>query len=319
MKYRSHIAYLVAFVAGLAVFAAACNATGLSKTPRATFSQIACLDVNGDDRVNEQDAADPGRLPDFNADDERDEQDAAFLRGIDIALQPNACGEDAPDQPEYAVTHGYFSPAEVSCDGGDRPVLLLGVGGGDVNIREKEDAAGIRDTIDALQKAYDDRGVDTLALLAGPAVHGAQNIHAAMEDWLTNAVRVYLDRYPCLRVAIVGHSFGATTGDVVSARLEDAYPDRFVVVVDIDRVTSLYTGDTQSRPDIAPVFNIYTNDPIFGADPYDSPNAENYDASGDLAPERGDGGGDLKPVTHTTVDNSESVRQRIVQEVMERS
>jgi hypothetical protein len=318
MKSHTRICYLLA-AAGIAFAIMACDATGLSKTPRATFSQVACLDVNGDDRVNDQDAVDPSKLPDFNADDERDEQDAEFLRGVDIALQPGACGEDAPDEPEYAVTHGYFSPAEVSCGEGDAPVLLLGIGGGDVNIKEKADAAGVRKTIDALQKAYDDEDVETLAVLAGPAVHGALNVHTAMEDWLTNAVGVYLERYPCLRVVIVGHSHGATTGDVVAARLEDAYGGRFVLVVDIDRVEELYSGDTQLRPDVAPVLNIYTDDPIFGADPYESPNVENFDASGELAPEDGDRGGDLKPVNHTTVDNSESVRDRIVQEVLEGS
>jgi len=319
MTARLYICYLIGFSAILLSITAACDATGLSKTPRATFSQIACLDVNGDDRVNAQDAQDPGKLPDFNADDERDEMDAAFLFGVDIALQPNACGEDVPDTPEYAVTHGYFSPAEVSCDEGDEPVLLLGIGGGDVNIKEKEDAAGIRETVDALQQAYDAEDVETLAVLAGPAVHGAQNVHAAMEDWLTHAVRVYLERYPCLRVVIVGHSHGATTGEVVAARLEDEYAGRFVLVVDIDRVEALYDGDTQSRPDMAPVLNVYTNDPVFGAEPYEAPNAENFDASGEQAPENGDDGGDLKPVRHTTVDNSDSVRERIVREVMERS
>ena len=300
----------------------ACDATGLSKTPRATFSQIACLDINGDDRINEQDAQDPSELPDFNADDERDEQDAAFLQGVDIELDPNAdpCGEDAPDEPEYAVAHGYFSPAEVSCDDGDEPVLLVGVGGGVVNLKDRGSAAGIREIVSDLQDAYDDEDVDTLAVLAGPAMAGAVNIYAGMEAWMTNVTRVYLDRYPCLRVVLVGHSHGGTTVDVVASRLEDQYADRFVAVVDVDRVDELYTGDTQSRPDVVPVFNIFeTNDGALKGDPYDSPNAENWDASGEQAPENGDSGGDLKPVNHTTIDNSQSVRDRIVDEVMERS
>ncbi|MEX2227223.1 MAG: hypothetical protein WEB52_12330 [Dehalococcoidia bacterium] len=318
-----HICYLTGLCAMLvAATAVACDSTGLSKTPRATFSKIACLDVNGDDRINEQDAQDPGELPDFNADDERDQQDAEFLLGVDIALAPNteACSEDAPDEPEYAVAHGYFSPAEVSCDQGDEPVLLVGVGGGVVNLKDKASAAGIREVISDLQDRYDDEGVDTLSVLAGPAMAGAQNVHTGMEDWTTNVVRVYLERYPCLRAAIVGHSHGAVTADVVAARLEDQYADRFVVVVDLDRVDELYTGDTASRPDVVPVFNVHeSNDPTLSGEPYESPNVENWDASDEQGPESGDKGGDLKPVNHTTIDNSESVRDRIVDEVLERS
>jgi hypothetical protein len=324
MKTPLHICYLIGALALVGAMAAlACNATGLSKTPRATFSKLACLDQNDDGRINFEDAEDFSRLPDFNADSERDQQDAAFLLGVDIPLDPSAnpCGEGTSDEPEYAVGHGYFSSAEVSCDQGDRPVLLLGIGGGVVNTKDKGSAAGVREMISDLQEAYDDADVETLTLLAGPTLEGAENIHTGMELWLTNAVHVYLERYPCLRVVIVGHSLGATTGDVVAARLEGQYGDRFVVVVDVDRIDNvLYIGDKVSRPKVAPVFNIYeTNDPTLSGHPYDSSNAENWDASDRQGPENGDKGGELKPVNHTTIDNSDSVRERIVAEVIGRS
>ncbi|TAK65165.1 MAG: hypothetical protein EPO22_05280, partial [Dehalococcoidia bacterium] len=35
------------------VLAAACNTSGLSQQPRATFSKLACLDKNGDHRLNQ--------------------------------------------------------------------------------------------------------------------------------------------------------------------------------------------------------------------------------------------------------------------------
>jgi hypothetical protein len=71
---------------------------------------------------------------------------------------------------------------------------------------------------------------------------------------------------------------------------------------------------------MAPVFNIFeTNDPTLSGKPYGSPNVENWDASSEQAPAGGDDGGELKPVNHTTIDNSESVRDRVVAEVMERS
>ena len=50
-----------------------------------------------------------------------------------------------------------------------------------------------------LQKAYDDRSVQTIGVVAGPAIAGAANVHSAMEEWMTHAVRVYLERFPCLK------------------------------------------------------------------------------------------------------------------------
>ena len=76
--------------ASVAVIAAltACNVSGISNQPRATFSQLGCLDANNDHRLNAQDAIDPSKVPDFNADFAHDADDAAFLRGIDIPLDP---------------------------------------------------------------------------------------------------------------------------------------------------------------------------------------------------------------------------------------
>ena len=311
------VACALAFLLG----AVACNTSGLSNQPRATFSQLACLDVNRDHRINDGDAADPSELPDFNADGSRDEDDAAFIRGTDIALDPAfdyaQCDGKAKKTPEYLVAHGYFDPSDVSCDGDARPVLLVGVGGGAVNVKDKDDAAGVRKVVDKLLGEYEDRDIDAIAVIAGPAIGGAQNTNVAMEDWLTNATRVYLERYPCLRTVLIGHSLGGVMVDVVGSRLEDQYSDRMIAVVAIDRIARVgpldyYSGDEVSRPDAAFVFNVYeTNDPVH-ADPYEMPNTENWDASGEK-------GSDGKAVTHTTIDNSAAVHSRIVQEVIERS
>jgi len=311
-----------------AVVLAACgafNQTGLSKAPRATFSQLACLDVNGDNRLNAADASDPSKAPDFNADGARDAEDAAFFQGIDIQLDPAAraaaCAKGSDKAPEYAVAHGFMQTSDVSCAAGKRAVLLVGVGGGVVNLKEREDAAGVRSMIDGIQKAYEQEGVQTIAVLAGPAIGSAVNAHTAMEQWMTHAVQVYLDRYPCLRAVLLGHSFGAVTVDVVAARLEGRYADRFVEVVDVDRVDALYTGDTRSRPTQVHVLNIYEQNPggILQGAPYDSPNATNWNASDQMAPKNGDKGGPLRPVIHTTIDNSASVKAMIVADVMRRS
>jgi hypothetical protein len=306
-----------------AALVACSNVTGLSKAPRATFSQLACLDVNGDHRLNGDDVADPSRAPDFNGDRSHDDDDAAFLRGLDIALDParaeQACGEGSKREPEFAVAHGYFEPSDVSCAGDRRAALLVGVGGGVVNVKEREDAAGVRSMIDGIQRAYDDRGVQTIAVITGPTIAGGANIHTAMEQWLTHAVRVYVDRYPCLRVLLLGHSHGAVTADVVGSALETAYADRIIDVIDVDRVDSLYTGDTRSRPRRAHLFNIYeqASAELSGA-PYDSPNATNWDAADQEAPSDGDKGGPLAPVNHTTIDNSASVKAVVVAEAVRR-
>jgi hypothetical protein len=317
-----HFARAVALCAALTLLA--CNVSGLSTTPRATFSQLACLDANGDHRLNAADAADLSSVPDFNGDHSRDANDAAFLRGIDIALDPqreaDACKRGSDDAPEYLVAHGYFKPSDVTCDGGKRAVLLVGVGGGVVNLKDHGHAAGVRSMIDGIQKAYHDRGVQTIAVLSGPVIAGAENIHSGMETWMTHAVQVYLERYPCLRVVLLGHSHGAVTIDVIAARLEGRYADRIIDVVDVDRVAALYIGDTVARPTRAHVFNIYerTSGTLSGA-PYDSPNADNWDAGDEMAPRDGDKGGPLQPVNHTTIDNSAAVKLVIIAAVMRRS
>ena len=123
-----------------------------------------------------------------------------------------------------------------------------------------------------------------------------------------------------MRAVFLGHSHGAVSVDVVSSHLEGKYADRIVDVVDVDRHPELYTGDTTSRPTRVHVFNIYqTNDGSAPGTAYDASNAENWDASGEQAPENGDKGGALKPVSHTTIDNSEAVKQRIVSEEVARA
>jgi hypothetical protein len=309
----------------LAVFMlVACNTSGLSQRPRATFSELACLDRNGDHHLNGADAADLSSVPDFNGDHRHDANDAAFFNGIDIPLDPAAeadvCGTSSDIGPEYLVAHGYFEPANVSCDGGARPVLLVGVGGGIKDLTDKGQAAGVRSIIDGIQKSYDARDIDTIAVIAGPAMVGAAQPNPAMEQWMTNAVRVYLDRYPCIRAVLVGHSHGGVTVDVIAARLEDRYPGRFIDIVELDRVEFAYVGDMQSKPKQAHVFSIFeTNSGTLNGLPYTgAPNAEVWDASHAPGPENGANGGALKPVIHTTIDNSSSVKQRIIDDVMRR-
>lgn len=314
------IGVLLVGVLGLA----ACNNSGLSEKPRASFSDLTCMDENGDGRINAADAADPSKLPDFNADSSRDADDAAFVEGVDIPLDAQAvadsCADGKSKQPEYLVAHDFLKSSDVLCEPGDRAMLVVGIGGGVEDLKDKAEAAGIRSIVNELLKKYDDEGVQTIGVVSGPAIKGALNAHTGMEDWMTNIVRVYLDRYPCAQAVVVGHSHGAVTAEVVGARLESEYADRFVTVVALDRIESLYAGDITTLPNTVSVLNVFQrNNGEVGGYTVDRPNFENVDVSGETAPENGADGGELKPVNHVTIDNSETVRDRIIAGVMERS
>lgn len=316
--------FLLCLSAMFAVVLLACNQSGLSNAPRATFAQISCLNTNGDNVLNAQDAVDPSKLPDFDGDRKRDAQDAAFLYGLNIQLNPQrdtrACGSTAGNAPEYEVARGYFKPADVSCATGKQPVLVVGIGGGVVNVKDSGDAAGVRSIVDGLLSAYRDRGIQTIPIIAGPQLLGAANLNGGMEQWMTHAIEVYLNQYPCMRALLIGHSNGAVTADVAAAKLEAQYAKRIIEVVDIDRSTVLYTGDTTSRPTQVHVFNIYeSNSGVLNGAPYNSPNAENWNASGIQAPKNGDKGGPLAQVNHTTIDNANDVKRRVIADALQHS
>lgn len=308
----------------LAVAVVACGRNS-SPTSSGTLAQIACLDFNGDGRVNSADAAFVDKVPDFTRNGKHDLGDAAFIAGVDIPLDPkrdlSQCKSGASgSEPEYMVASGYVDPSSITCDDNAHPVLVVGVGGGVVNVRNSRDAAGVRSIVNGLLQEYRDRNVPAIALIAGPAIGGAQGIHSSMEQWMTHAVQVYLDRYPCMRAVLIGHSHGADNTDVVTAHLEGQYAARFIEDVDIDRTTDLYTGDTQSRPRQVHVLNIYeSNSGVLNGAPYNAPNVENWDANNVQAPKNGDQGGPLAPVDHTTIDNSEAVKERIISDVVGRS
>lgn len=307
-------------IISLAVIAAVLMATRcLGGGHTQVYAQLACADVNNDGRLNDADAANPGQLPDFNGDGRHDEADAAFVRGIDISLDPAgkqvACAHKNKDVgPDWSV----FEPGtqHLSCDGDKKAVLIVGIGGGVSNL-QGNDAAGVKRVVEDAQSAFDKKGVQTVTVLSGQAVNSAASVNSAMELWMAHATQVLLDAYPCLRVAMIGHSHGAIVADVASAKLEANYAGRFVEVVDLDRVEPLYSGDTHTWPTSIPVLNVYeTSDPKLHGDARDASNVNNWDATGEKGPKNGDKGGPLTPVDHTTIDNSDSVRKRIVDDVV---
>jgi hypothetical protein len=312
----------IALVA-LGALLTACNSSGIAAKPRAKFAQLSCLDLNGDLRVNGADGADASLLPDFNADGSRDDNDAAFVRGVDIPLNEaakgTACDEGVRRQPEYLVAHDFFERADVSCTPGRKAVLVMGIAGGVSNLRDRDDAAGVRSIVDALIRKYESNDIATIGVVAGSAFYGADNAHQAMEDWLTNAARVHLDRFPCLQLVTVGFSHGGVTAAVVAARLEHEYGQRTIATVLVDRVEDLYNGDVTSMPRESAVVNVYQHNDALAGSPIDAPNVLNFDASVEYAPRDGHKGGPMEVVRHVTLDNSKAVREAIVNIVFSRS
>lgn len=320
---KTHLLGTAIAICAASMLLMACNSSGLSAKPRAEFTQLACLDVNGDERVNADDAIDPSLLPDFNADGANDGDDASFVNGIDIQLNAaakgDACTEGSKRLPEYLVAHDFFSRAEVSCGSDDRAVLVLGIAGGVGNLQDDDDAAGVRDIVDALLRAYEGEEYDTIGIVAGSAFYGAENAHTAMEEWLVNAATVHLERFPCLELVTVGFSHGGVTAEVMATRLEAAYGDRILATVVLDRVDEFYNGDLASMPATSLLINVFQTSDGFAGDRVNAPNVLNFDASGEFAPRDGHEGGPMEPVRHVTLDNSKSVRQWIVNVVLARS
>ena len=82
-------------LASLAALVACGSETGLAKLPDATFAQLECYDTNGDHVLNDLDAADPAKLPDFDNNGKHDADDAAFFKGIDIPLNAQTQADGA--------------------------------------------------------------------------------------------------------------------------------------------------------------------------------------------------------------------------------
>jgi hypothetical protein len=294
---------------------------------------VACLDADGDNLLTANDAAQSGQQPlaggappsaavalDFDADGEMTEQDAVFLQGIDIPVDPGRDKSVCENDPPLEFIVGSGAVPAIDCTDERPAVLLVGVAGGVANLREPDDGAGVRYMINGLRDALSDTGMQSLAVVTGPAAPSVgTQLNDGMEQWLTHAVAAYLERFPCARAVFLGHSHGAVTTDVVSSRLEEQYGDRIALVVRLDRIDDLYFGDKASMPAIVPVFNTFeTNDETVHGQAYDAPNVENWDAGGETGPEDGEDGGAEKPVLHSTIDNSDSVRQRIIEEVLRR-
>ncbi len=275
--------------------------------------QLACLDTNGDGTIDGGDT-DPNALSDITGDGMVNEGDLALVRELQFTLpngKPQGCVNGRGPGPDWQVS----KPPDLNCAAGERGVLLLGVGGGAVDLAMPHNAAGARWMVEELSGKL---GVPAQVASVAPGLVGTSQPQPDAEHWAFLFLSQRLREQPCLKTVILGHSHGGVLATATAARLEEAGLGRQILLtVLIDRVTYLYGGDTTSLPQSSPVFNVYLPVPgqeIAGA-VIDQPNVENFDASGLQAPEQGDQGGELKPANHTTIDNSPDVLREVEQRV----
>ena len=285
---------------------------------RSTMVQIACLDVNADGRVDADDA-DLQALEDITGDGAVDEADLEVVRGIEVRLpegRPSGCAE-APPEPDWQVT----VPAAVDCAAGQAGVVVLGVGGGgSVSLRDPAFAAGIRWMVVNIGEALDGQGIPSQLASVSPGLNSTERSALDAEAWASAYLAAELARTPCLRVVLLGHSYGGAVVKSVAEQLEEAgLGDRILLTVLVDAITFYYEGEVGAMPRTSAVFNIYQTNDVLQWHAIDQPNVENWDASGELAPDEGDQGGPLIPVLHTNIENSQAVLDRINERIVEAS
>jgi hypothetical protein len=275
----------------------------------ASLIQIACLDVNHDGVVDGADA-DPTALPDLTGDGAVLEDDLALLGEVQFTLgddRPADCQGGRGSHADWQTS----APPDLNCEGGQRGLLLLAVGGGAANLAELDNAAGTRWMVEELS---DDLGVPVQIASVAPWFTGTSAPQPNAERWASVVLAQRAREQPCLQMVLLGHSHGGALATAVASRLEEAgLGSQILMTVLVDRTIYLYGGDTTSLPQSSPVFNVYlgTSAEATAGKSIDQPNVENWDASGVEAPERGEEGGALRPANHTTVDNSEEVLEQV--------
>ena len=287
-----------------------------SLVARSRLVRIACLDANNDRRIDAADA-EAGPLPDITGDGVFDRGDRDVLREIDLALpegKPATCEEGQP-APDWQVS----PPPQVDCRHGKGGLLIVGVGGGAVELSNLSAAAGTRWMLAQIGEELSEQGIPHQLVSVAPGLGGTARPQEDAETWATAYLSAELERQPCLQAILLGHSHGGALVTAVAARLEEAgLGDRLLLTIPLDRVTALYAGDSESIPRTVPVFNIFqTNDGLLRGAPIEQPNVENWDASGERGPANGEKGGRPRTVNHTNIDNSQAVLNRIAGRIAE--
>lgn len=269
---------------------------GLDPPRAGTLESIACLDANGDGRIDASDSPD--------------------LAALDIPLEPGACRP--AKHADYFVS-APTNAADFACGSGPAPLLIVSVAsaGSDLLAPKEGESMGLLDIVNRTRAQAHADGIATQTVLATPAVLGAADqAQTNMERWVEHDLRARLDDMPCLRAALIGHSHGGVTVTSVMAALETAYPGRLYGVL-IDRTTVLYDRPATEMPRAAPLLNFYQTNEGWHGEAIHQPNVENHDESAQQAPVApSDGGRGIAPVTHKTLDDATEVQQRAVSGVM---
>lgn len=270
----------------------------------ASYVTVSCLDTNGDGRVN---AADAGpATPDLDGDGFAD--DAGLLASVDIRLLDGACA-----RPEL-VSDVAFGVSDGPRDCALGPFgLIVAVGGSGTNPRDLNQGVSQGVKAMALRAAAELRasGGAAQVVYASSALEGTATPHPVTEQWLTAVVAARLEASPCLRVALIGHSYGAVTATSVAAALEQRFPGRLAVIA-LDRATQLYGRPKPPMPKLAPVLNIYQLNEGWHGGPIWGANVVNLNGSSAVAPVDGVMGGPLRTVWHSNLDDAPVVRDRAV-------
>ncbi len=256
---------------------------------------LTCLDVNGDRRLSEADAAELGGL------------DIPIASG-DPCLPPSM-------RREWFVEDAPASPC-VAPD--SRELLLVTVGGGGTDLFDRNQgvSAGLIDIANGVRAGAVETGVSASITLTTAAIDAADLPQMRMEQWLAHDLQRRLAGAPCLRVVIVGHSHGAVVVTSVLAALEAAYEDRVFGVL-LDRSLLYYDHDAVEFPVRAAVLNVFQTNEGWHGEALSTANVVNIDASGEVAPqEPRDGPLPIVAVRHSTLDDAASVQRAVVDQVM---
>ncbi len=270
------------------------------ESPSDVFVQLSCLDATGDGRLDRNDAWQA--LPDLDNDGREDEEKWRTFEPLDIAFAEEQCV-----WPEVLADVSIGPGQEIEAhDCAEGPsVLLVGIGGSGTNPRDLSWSVsrGVKDTLERTREQLASAGVPAQVIYANPAVRAAAQPHPAMEQWLTHQARIRLELQPCLRVAVMGHSYGGATATSVAAALETAFPGR-VMAVTVDRTTALYGRANPPVPEVAPWLNIFQTNEGWHGSAIAQRNVVNVDDSLIAAPAR-DGGGRSGLPDHANLDDAQ--------------
>lgn len=269
---------------------------GLSGPRDGRAVQMACVDANGDGRLNAGDGND--------------------LSGIDVQLAAGACGGPSRHRDYFAG-----APSDSSadnCAAPRQPMLIVVIGGGGTNLLDSSSgvSVGLLDIRNLLYDRAAQAGVASTTVLAAAAIAGADLPQTRMEQWLRLDLERRLLASPCLRAVLIGHSHGGVAVTSVIAALEGAFTGRLYGAV-IDRSTALYDHPAPEMPHVAPLLNVFQLNEGWHGVPLNQPNVIDADESNEIAPKDPRVGREpVVTVTHTNLDDSTGVQMFIVERIV---